>query len=91
MDNGGNVITFSRPYTRKLLMLRHLDARGVEPVSIDVRLRVSADVLLEGTHEQADRRGLFLDGGRCYPFCYHIPGYGQRLEKIKFAIFYRVF
>jgi len=57
VDNDGNVITFSRPYTRKLLMLRHLDARGVEPVSIDVRLRVSADVLLEGTHEQADRRG----------------------------------
>jgi hypothetical protein len=31
----------------------------LNPCFDDVRLRVSADVLLEGTREQADRRGLF--------------------------------
>jgi hypothetical protein len=39
-------------------MLNNLEARGIEPCFDDVRLRVSADVLLVGTREQGERRGL---------------------------------
>ena len=35
-----------------------VEARGVEPLFDGVRLRLSADVLLEGAREEAERRGL---------------------------------
>jgi hypothetical protein len=52
---------------------------------------MSADVLLEGTREEAERRGLFWMAPDVITFVITMPVYGQRLETIKFAIFYRVF
>jgi hypothetical protein len=34
------------------------------------------------------RAWIASEGARCYHFCYHIPGYGQRLETIRFVIFF---
>jgi hypothetical protein len=53
----------------------------------NVHPRVSADVLVKGTRERSETRGLLwmeLD-------VITISVYGQRLETIKFAISYRVF
>jgi hypothetical protein len=52
---------------------------------------VSADVLLEGAREEAERRGLFWMAADVITFVITTLVYGQCLEAIKFAIFYRVF
>jgi hypothetical protein len=74
-----------------LLIISDLEARGVEPLFDDVHLKMSADVLLEGTRQQAERRGLLWMVPDVVTFVITIPVYGQRLETIKFAISYRVF
>jgi hypothetical protein len=63
----------------------------LNPCFDDVRLRVSADVLLEGTREQAERRGLLCMAPDVITFVITIPVYGQCLETIKFAISYAFF
>jgi hypothetical protein len=47
---------------------------------------VCADVLLEGTREQSDRRGLFRMASDVITFVTTSLFYGQCLEAIKFAI-----
>ena len=63
-------------------MLNSLEARELNPCFGDCRPRLSADVLLKGTHEQAERHGLFWMALDVITFV--IPGYGQRLETLKF-------
>jgi hypothetical protein len=58
------------------------NGRGGEsnPCFDDVRLRMSADVLLEGTREQSDRRGLLRMASDVITSLF----YGLCLEAIKF-------
>jgi hypothetical protein len=65
-------------------MISHLKARVSNPCFDDVRLRVSADVLLEGTREQSDRRGLLRMASDVITFVITSLFYGQCLEAIKF-------
>jgi hypothetical protein len=61
------------------------------PCFVRGHLRVSTDVLLEGTRERSEKRGLPRMAPDVITFVITIPVYGQCLETIKFAISYRVF
>ena len=63
----------------------------MNPCFDDSYPRVSADVLLEWDREQAERRGLPWTAPDAITFVITTLVYGQCLEAIKFAIFYRVF
>jgi len=62
----------------------------LNPCFDDSHPRASADILLERTREEAERRGLFWMAPDVITFVITFPFYGHCLEANKFAIFYRV-
>jgi hypothetical protein len=57
-EDGGHVITLFVSYPCKYFILSYLEARGSNPCFDGSYPMASADVLLEGIREQAERRGL---------------------------------
>ena len=88
MSNGGNVITFSLYYIRKYLMIKHLEARGVEPLfptpmSSKIQERLYARGFREG------KRFMEMSGWRWMLLVLLLGG--QRLETSGIAVFDSLF
>ena len=65
-DNYGNVIRFSRSYIRKYLMLRHLEARGVEPLFPALTSSKIEERLYPRGFADSNPSWKWLDGAGCY-------------------------
>jgi hypothetical protein len=80
VEGGGHVITLIVEYLCKYFMIKHLEARGVEPLfPMPMSSKIQERLYPRGFRE-GKRSWKCLDGAGCYWFCYWVASVWRHPE-----------